>query len=99
MGEHFREADDRVERRAQFVAHGGKEARLGGVRTLSLLARAFDGLLLRLALALVANDCDDFALAAGALTAGALKRATAHFDPDEPGRHIGSIRLTADTKF
>ena len=40
LHQHFGEADDGVERRAQFVTHGGKEAALGGVGALRLGMRA-----------------------------------------------------------
>ena len=46
--QHVGEADDGVERRAQFVAHGGEEAALGGVCALGLGAGVFERLLLAL---------------------------------------------------
>ncbi len=42
LGEHFREADDRVERRAQLVRHVGEELRLVLVRHLELRALLLD---------------------------------------------------------
>ena len=69
LGQHFGEADDGVERRAQFMAHGGEEAALGRVRALGFRARLFERLLLLLALGDVAHDGDDFA----ALTGTALR--------------------------
>ena len=80
--EHLGEADDGVERRAQLVAHGGEEAALGGIGALGLLARAFERLLLRLALGHVADHRDHLALAFGSRL-GLIERAAAHLDPDE----------------
>ena len=88
--EHLGEPDDRVERRAQLVAHGGKEAALGGVGALGILARALERLLLTLALGHVADHRDHLALGFGSLALGAIERAAAHLDPDERGRILGA---------
>ena len=47
LRDHLGEADDGVERRAQLVAHGGEEARLGGIGLLGGGARLIERLLLR----------------------------------------------------
>ena len=50
LGDHVAEADDRVERRAQLVAHRGEEGRLGGIGAARLVARRRQGDLGALAL-------------------------------------------------
>ena len=62
MHDHLGEADDGVQRRAQFVAHGGQEPGLGGIRLLGGGARQFEGLLLDLAVGDVAHHGDDIGL-------------------------------------
>ena len=69
LHQHFRKADDGVERRAQFVAHGGEEAALGGIGALSLRARVLERLLLPLAFGHVAQHRDDFAAASSPASA------------------------------
>ena len=59
--QHFGEADDDIERRAQLVTHGGNEAALGIVGAFSLGAGIFEALLLRLAISDVTHHGDDFA--------------------------------------
>ena len=59
--QHVRETDDGVERRAQFVAHGGEKTALGGIGALGLGARVLERLLLKLTLGHVAQNGDDFA--------------------------------------
>ena len=86
VGEHLGEPDDRVERRAQLVAHGREEAALGGIRAHGFLARVFQRPLLAFALGHVADHRNHFALAVGAF--GAIERAATHLDPDE----LGSLR-------
>ena len=71
LHQHFGEADDGVERRAQFVAHGREEAALCGVRPFGFRARLFEHLLLHLALGGVAHDRDDLAVVAVAAFARA----------------------------
>ena len=61
LHQHVRKADDSVERRAQFVAHGGKEAALGGVGALRLGVRVQKRLLMPFALGHVAQYGDDLA--------------------------------------
>ena len=91
--QHFGEADDGVERRAQFVAHGGEEAALGGIGALGLGAGVFKRLLLQLAPGDVAQHRDDFATAVGAgIGAGLLERPAAHLDPDEFRHRGGRLR-------
>ena len=62
LHDHLGETDDGVERRAQFVAHGGEEAGLGRIRLLGGGARQFERLLLHLAVGDVAHHGDDFGL-------------------------------------
>ncbi len=99
LRQHFREADDGIERRAQLVAHGGEEVALGGVRALGLGAGVLDRLLLRLALGGVAHDRHDLAvMAVVALADG--ERTAAHLDPDElgggRGRAFGGVAAHAE---
>ena len=63
--QHFRKADDGVERRAQLVAHGGEEPALGGIGALGFRARVLERLFLHLALGDVAQHRHDFTFAAG----------------------------------
>ena len=85
LHQHLGEADDGVERRAQFVAHGGEEAALGGVGAFGLGMRAsIERLLLRFALGDIAQDGDDLAAVLTADVADRLlQRPAAHLDPDE----------------
>ena len=62
LGDHFGESDDGVERRAQFVAHGGKEAALGGVGLFGGGARQIERLFLNFSIGDVAHHRDDFAV-------------------------------------
>ncbi len=59
LHDHFGEADDGVERRAQFVAHGGEEAGLGRIRLLGGGARQIERLFLHLSVGDVAHHGDD----------------------------------------
>ena len=61
LHQHFGKADDGIERRAQFVTHGGEEAALGGVGALGLGMRVEKRLLLPFALGHVAQYRDDLA--------------------------------------
>ena len=79
--QHVREADDGIERRAQFVAHVGEKFHLRGIGLIGFGARVIERLLLHLTLGDVAHHRDHFGLAG--LAAGALEPAAAHFDPDE----------------
>ncbi len=83
--QHVGEADDGVERRTQFMAHGGEEAALGGVCPLGLGAGVFERQLLAFALGYVAEHCHDFApaLTRKLRARRPLERPAAHFDPDE----------------
>ena len=87
LNDHLRESDDGVQRRAQFMAHGGEEAGLGRIRLLGGGARQFERLLLDLPIGDVAHHGDDLGLGRGL-----LERPATHFDPDE----IGGDVLTAD---
>ena len=60
LHDHLGEADDRIQRRAQLMAHGGEEARLGGVGGFRGAAREIERLLLHLAVGDVAHHGDDF---------------------------------------
>ena len=85
--QHVREADDGVERRAQFVAHGGEETALGGVGAFGLGARVLERLLLVLAFRHIAKHGDDLAaFAAAGLDRCLFERPAAHLDPDELSR-------------
>ena len=64
LHDHLGEADDGVERRAQFVAHGGEETGLGRVGLLGGGARQIERLLLELAVGDVAHHGDDFGFGA-----------------------------------
>ena len=59
--QHVGEADDGVERRAQFMAHGGEETALGGIGPFGLRARILDRLFLVLAFRYVAKHGNDLA--------------------------------------
>ena len=83
LNDHLREADDRVQRRAQFVAHGREEARLGGVRLLGGTARQIERLLLDFPVGDVAHHGDDFGLGRHRGLRSLLERPATHFDPDE----------------
>ena len=100
--QHFGEADDGVERRPQFVAHGGEEAAFGGVGALGVGARLLERLLLPFALADLAQHRDHFA--AVRIVRGAARlfeRPAAHFDPDEFRRRSlpGVDGVAPDAKF
>src|SRR5580704_16635988 len=87
--EHLGKADDGVERCAQFVAHGGEEAALGGIGALRLGAGVFERLLLLLAPGDVAQYRDHFAAALlTGIGAGLFERPAAHLDPDEFHRRM-----------
>ena len=89
LHQHFGEADDGIERRAQFVAHGGEEAALRGIGALGLGARVLERLLLLLALGDVAQHRDDFAaVRVAGIGAGLFERPAAHLDPDEFHRRL-----------
>src|SRR5215468_10544430 len=91
VAEHFREADDGIERCAQLVAHGGEKAALGGIGTLGLGARKLNSLSFLLALRDVAHDRDHLALFHRRSFARHLvERPAAHLDPDEV-RAVGWI--------
>ena len=69
--QHVRKADNGVERRAQFVAHGGEEAALGGIGALGLAARVLQRLLLPLAFRHIAKHGNDFAAVIAATSTAA----------------------------
>ena len=97
--QHVREADDRIERRAQFVAHRGKEPAFRRVGAFGFGARVLKRLLLALALRHIAKHGNDFAAAAG-LDRGLLQGPATHFDPDELHRGLASVRtIASDTEF
>ena len=96
LHDHLGEADDGVQRRAQFVAHGGEEAGLGGIGLLGGGARQFERLLLHLAVGDVAHHGDDLGLGATCL----LERPAAHLDPDEVGGNaLAAHRVAAQAEF
>src|SRR5262245_51723611 len=72
LAEHFREADDGVERSPQLMAHGGEKPALGSVGALGLGARELDRLSLLLALRDIAHDGDDLWLSRGLIPVGHL---------------------------
>ena len=76
---HLGKADDGVERRAQFVAHIGEEARLRAVGLFGEVARLDQRLLVDLALGDVARHRDDVA----GLALGGRCRAAADLGPHE----------------
>ena len=59
LNDHLGKSDDGVERRAQFMAHGGEEAGLRRIRLLGGGARQIERLLLHLAVGDVAHHGDD----------------------------------------
>ena len=61
LHQHIGEADDGIERRAQFVAHGGEEAAFGVIGALRFGMRVELRLLQALAFGDVAQHRDDFA--------------------------------------
>ena len=78
--DHLGKTDDGVQRRAQFVAHGGEEAGLGRIRLFGSGARQFERLLLHLAVGDVAHHGDHLGL-----RRGLIERPATHLDPDEIG--------------
>ena len=94
--QHVREADDGVERRAQLVAHGRKEAALRGVGALRLAARLVDRQLLHLAVGDVAHDRDHLAARAVAcVVAREIERTAAHLEPDEARGRAAALHAVA----
>ena len=65
LRDHLGEADDGIERRAQLVAHGGEETRLGGIGRFRSAAGLIERLFGKLAIGDVAHHADDFGLARG----------------------------------
>ena len=94
--QHLGKADDRIERRAQFVAHGGEETRLGRIGALGFGARLVERLFLMLAIGDVAHHRDHFASIA---LVGAVERPAAHLDPDELDRGVRLALRTLDPEF
>ena len=95
LHDHLGETDDGVQRRAQFVAHGGEEAGLGGIRLFGGGARQFERLLLHLALGDVAHHGDHFAF-----RRGLIERPATHLDPDEIGGNVvAADRIAADAEL
>ena len=87
--QHLGEADDGIERRAQFVAHGGEEAAFRRIGALGLGAGVFERLLLLLAPGDVAQHRDHFAaIRLAGIGAGLFERPAAHLDPDEFHRRM-----------
>ena len=83
LNDHLGKSDDGVQRRAQFMAHGGEEAGLRRIRLLGGGAREIERLLLQLAVGDVAHHGDDLGFARTAPYPGLLERPATHFDPDE----------------
>ena len=79
--QHFGKANDRVERRAQFVAHGGEEARLGRVGALGFRARIFKRLFL--GLASETSRITATTSRSRCRSRPPVERTAAHLDPDE----------------
>ena len=85
VAEHLGEAEDRVERRAQFVADIGEEAVLPGARAIGIEPR----LLARCLGLMLARDVAQNGQHATAAVGGHLDAAGAHFDPGEDGLLVG----------
>ena len=95
LHDHLGEADDGVQRRAQFVAHGGEEAGLGRIRLFGGGVRQLERLLLHLAVGDVAHHGDHFGL-----RRGLLERPATHLDPDEIGGNVlAADRIAADAEL
>src|ERR1700694_3353040 len=77
--EELREAEDRGERRAQFVAHLGEGVGLGAVRSFGLRPSSADLVLRRLALRDVLDPVDDVEQASRGIEDGAVDRAPVPF--------------------
>ena len=102
LHQHLGEADDGVERRAQFVAHSGQEPAFGGVGALRLGVRVQKRLLVAFALGDIAQHRNDFAtvLPAG-IGRRLLERPAAHLDPHEFRRRaaVGIDALPPNPEF
>ena len=102
LHDHLGEADDGVQRRAQFVAHGGEEAGLGRVRLFGGGARQLERLLLDLAVGDVAHHGDDVGSTDRRIRRWLFERPATHFDPDEIGGIVlpaANRRVAPETKF
>ena len=98
LGQHLREADDGVERRAQLVAHGREEAALGLVGPLGLGARVLERCFLFLALGDVAHHRHDLALAGRRRsTAWSTARQRISIQTNCEGAGPGSARRTRNS--
>ena len=98
LRQHFREADDRVERRAQLVAHGGEEAALGGIGALLLGARDLERLLVA-SCARSRRAAPRPPRARSALGGLAIERPAAHLDPDEMAGLRLAVAAAAHAEF
>ena len=84
LRQHFRKADDGIERRTQFVAHGGEEAAFGGIGALGLRMRVEQRLLLLLRSVTSRNTATTSRRSRSPASAvGLFERPAAHLDPDE----------------
>jgi hypothetical protein len=101
LDDHFRKSDDGIERRAQFVAHGGEEAALGRVRLLGGGARQIQRLFLKFPVGDVAHHGDDLGFRFHRRFRRLFERPAPHFDPDEIGRAVlaAARRFAPETKF
>ncbi len=88
LHDHLGESDDRIQRRAQLMAHGGKETRLGGIGRLRRAACEVERLLLHLAVGDVAHHGDHLGFGGRRL----LQQPAAHLDPDEIDLPVASAR-------
>ena len=104
LNDHFGEADDGVERRAQFVAHGGEKAALGRVGLLGGGARQIERLFLDFAVGDVAHHGDDLGFGRSRRLRRLLQRPATHLDPDEIDRIVlaalaAARRIAPEAKF
>ena len=94
--DHLGEADDRVQRRAQLMAHGSEETRLCSIRGLGCSARENECLLLQLAVGDVAHDGDNLEFGSVRRMRRRLEGPATHLDPDEVDR---AVRAALDARY
>ena len=81
LNHHLRKADDGIERRSQFVAHGGEKPVPGGVGAFGCGSRQFQRVLLMLSLGDITHHGNDFGFFGGRCGGDRLERTASHFHP------------------